>query len=211
MKHQVKSLSELPLLYKPAHESYAQAWHGHRGFAQALIKTLRPGSFVELGVHGGDSYFTFAEALKLYDVNCNSYAVDVWKGDQQSGTYGENIYESVCRENEKYKNSSTLLRMTFDQAAKVLNNISLLHIDGLHTYDAVKKDYDTWNNKVNDMIIFHDINVPWNPDFGVWKLWEEIKEASTFQCFEFMHCFGLAVLCKSQKAVDAVEAIINPQ
>lgn len=209
MKNQIKVLSELSLLYKPTHESYAKAWHGHRGFAQRLARELKPSTFVELGVHGGDSYFTFVEAFKLYGIKCNSYAVDIWSGDEQSGTYGENIYNDVCKENDKYRTYSNLMRMTFDQAAEVITSIDLLHIDGLHTYDAVKKDYDTWSNKVNDMIIFHDINVPWNPDFGVWKLWDEIKSASEFQCYEFMHCFGLAVLCKSQKAVDAMETIIN--
>ena len=209
MSYPVKSVPELPLLYRPNHESFVQAWWGHRGFAQRLARALRPNTFAELGVHAGDSYFAFVEAFDVFEVECNSYAVDLWEGDEHSGVYDNSIYDSVQNVNSKYSSKSNLLKMTFEQAADIVLNIDLLHIDGLHTYDAVKNDYETWNNKVNDMIIFHDINVPWNPEFGVWKLWDEIKKNSSFQCYEFMHCFGLAVLCKSAKAVNAMESIIS--
>ena len=109
--------------------------------------------------------------------------------------------------NKQYPNSK-LLRMPFDQAAGVVGEISLLHIDGLHTYEAVKHDFETWEPKVTDVILLHDICVTENPDFGVWKLWEEIKND---MCFEFHHCHGLAVFCKSERAFRAVQATKSPQ
>ena len=185
-------LPELPLLCQPTHETPYSAWKGHRGFAQRLIKALQPEVFVELGVHAGDSYFTIVETMR----GGKAYGVDTWSGDKHAGFYDDGIWNMVQNVNKQYP-FSTLLRMPFDQAAGVVSDdISLLHIDGLHTYEAVKHDFETWEPKVTDVILLHDICVPENPDFGVWKLWEEIKND---RCFEFHHCHGLAVFCKSER------------
>ena len=196
-------LPELPLLYQPIHETPYSAWKGHRGFAQRLIKALQPEVFVELGVHAGDSYFTIVESMP----SGKAYGVDTWAGDKHAGFYSDDIHNMVCTVNKQYP-FSTLLRMPFDTAASLVqDDISLLHIDGLHTYEAVKHDYETWEPKVRDVVLLHDICVPENPDFGVWKLWEEIKND---KCYEFHHCHGLAVLCKSERGLEAVKQATTP-
>ena len=196
-------MPELPLLYQPAHETSVSAWKGHRGFAQRLIKALQPEVFVELGVHAGDSYFTMVEAMH----NGKAYGVDTWTGDEHAGFYDAGIWKMVQGVNRQYPNSA-LLRMPFDQAVGAVDEISLLHIDGLHTYEAVKHDFETWEPKVRDVVLLHDICVPENPDFGVWKLWEEIKSGNEGVCFEFHHCHGLAVFCKSERGFMAVQDTI---
>ena len=198
-------LPELPLLYPPSHETPYSAWKGHRGFAQRLIKALQPEVFVELGVHAGDSYFTIVESMH----NGKAYGVDTWLGDEHAGFYSDDIHNMVCTVNKQYP-FSTLLRMPFDTAASLVqDDISLLHIDGLHTYEAVKHDFETWEPKVTDVILLHDICVPENPDFGVWKLWEEIKSGNEGVCFEFHHCHGLAVFCKSERGLTAVRKVVQ--
>ena len=200
-------LPELPLLYAPQHETLHSAWKGHRGFAQRLIKALQPEVFVELGVHAGDSYFTIVETMR----GGKAYGVDTWAGDKHAGFYDAGIWKMVQGVNRQYPNSA-LLRMTFDSATSLIqDDINLLHIDGLHTYESVKHDYETWGPKVRDVILLHDICVPENPDFGVWKLWEEIKNDNAGMCFEFHHCHGLAVFCKSERAFRAVQATKSPQ
>ncbi len=200
-------LPELPLLCQPTHETPYSAWKGHRGFAQRLIKALQPEVFVELGVHAGDSYFTIVESMH----NGKAYGVDTWAGDKHAGFYDDGIWKMVQGVNRQYPNSA-LLRMTFDSATSLIqDDINLLHIDGLHTYESVKHDYETWGPKVRDVILLHDICVPENPDFGVWKLWEEIKNDNAGMCFEFHHCHGLAVFCKSERGFRAVQATKSPQ
>ena len=200
-------IPELPLLYQPQHETPYSAWKGHRGFAQRIIKELQPEVFVELGVHAGDSYFTMVDAMRF--ITGKAYGVDTWDGDKHAGFYDDSIWNMVKSVNKQYPNSK-LLRMPFDQAAGVVSDgISLLHIDGLHTYEAVKHDFETWEPKVTDVILLHDICVPENPDFGVWKLWEEIKSGNEGVCFEFHHCHGLAVLCKSERGMAAVKASLK--
>ena len=98
--------------------------------------------------------------------------------------------------------------MTFED-----NSIDILHIDGCHTYEATKNDYEKWVCKVKSdgFILFHDISMK-ERDFGVYRLWDELKEK--YQTLEFHHSYGLGVLCKSHqkhmKLFD-IHQILNDQ
>jgi len=75
------------------------------------------------------------------------------------------------------------------------NSVDLVHIDGLHTYEAVSEDFTNWYPKVKPggVIIFHDVQAR-IMDFGAWKFWEEI--APRYNTFTFKQGFGLGVLRK---------------
>jgi len=173
------------------------SWVGHMPFGYWLINQLRPAVVVELGTHSGNSYFTFCQSVKEFSLSTKCYAVDTWQGDLHAGIYDSTLYEKVhAHNNAHYQNFSRLMRMTFDTALEYFadSSIDLLHIDGLHTYDAVRHDFETWLPKLapGAIVLFHDITVR-ERNFGVWKLWGELTEKYV-NTFEFMHSNGLGVL-----------------
>jgi O-antigen biosynthesis protein len=173
------------------------AWLGHLPFAQWIMKEVSPKIFVELGTHYGHSYFSFCQSVAEFGLTSKCYAVDTWQGDEHSGQYGNDIFTRVSQHNEKhFSRFSKLLRMTFDEAVNYFSDesIELLHIDGLHTYEAVSHDFETWLPKLapGAVVMFHDTNVH-ERNFGVWKLWEELQMRYPNN-LEFTHSHGLGVL-----------------
>ena len=187
--------------FKPDHLAFPDAWVGHIPFGAWLIKTLKPSIFVELGTHSGNSYLAFCQAIREAKLQTLSYAIDTWKGDEHAGFYGEDIYANLKPyHDDHYGNFSNLMRMTFDEAVSYFadQSIDLLHIDGLHTYDAVKHDFETWLPKLSTtaVVLFHDTNVR-EREFGIWKFWLELCKQYPLN-FEFVHSHGLGVIQLSE-------------
>lgn len=186
--------------YKEKFQDFNWPWAGHKFFAYDLVCNIKPRSIVELGTHRGTSFFSFCQAIKDEKIQTKLFAVDTWKGDEHSGFYGEEVFKEVNQIREKYYGNLNinLLRKTFDEAVGEFqdSSIDILHIDGLHTYEAVKHDFETWLNKVKDdgIILFHD-TAEKTADFGVYKLWNELKEK--YRTLEFVHSHGLGVLLKN--------------
>jgi len=180
-------------------------WAGHKYFIYDFIRNLKPHTVVELGTHKGTSFFSMCQAVKDGKLKTKLYAVDTWKGDEHAGFYDESIFAEVNTiKNEYYsKQNIIFLRSLFDDAVTQFknNSIDVLHIDGLHTYEAVKHDFGNWFGKVkeNGIIIFHDTNER-HDDFGVYKLWEELKKK--FKTLEFFHSHGLGILTKNNIIIN---------
>ncbi|MFU8787390.1 MAG: class I SAM-dependent methyltransferase [Methylobacter sp.] len=183
--------------FSPKSLQFPNAWIGHLPFAAWVIKEVKPNVFVELGTHTGNSYFSFCQAADENGIPTKCYAVDTWQGDEHAGLYDDAVFAQVNRyHQEHYAAFSRLLRMTFDEAVTYFadKSIDLLHIDGLHTYEAVRHDFETWLPKLapGAIVLFHDTNVR-ERDFGVWRLWEELQAAYPNN-LEFMHSNGMGVL-----------------
>ena len=182
--------------FSPDLPNFPSAWLGHLPFAAWLIRHLAPDIFVELGTHYGHSYFSFCQSVAEAGLQTKCYAVDTWQGDEHAGQYGDEVFTVVNTFHQRYEGFSKLLRTTFDNAADSFPNesIGLLHIDGLHTYEAVRHDFETWLPKLapGAVVLFHDTNVR-ECDFGVWKFWEELQAVYS-NTLEFRHSFGLGVL-----------------
>jgi hypothetical protein len=183
------------------------AWLEHGPFAFWITGVHRPRCLVELGSHEGFSYMAFCQSVQRNQIDCRCHAVDTWKGDGHAGLYGEEVFSRVNDYNQKhYSIFSRLIRSTFDQALEHFadGSIDLLHIDGLHTYEAVKHDFESWLPKMSNrgIILLHDTNVR-ERDFGVWRLWQEL--AGKYPHFEFSHGYGLGVLGVGSEFPDVIQ------
>lgn len=191
------------IVSEPAYESdllnpelAISPWQGHRDFAYDLIGFVRPRLIVELGVHYGCSYFAFCQAVKDRGLQTRVIGVDTWEGDEHCGHYGGEVYELVARTRASLfdDNRFALRRSRFDEAAGAFddNSIDLLHIDGLHTYDAVRGDFTAWLPKLakDGIVLMHDV-AP-SSGYESARFWGEIKQRHPH--FEFLNQWGLGIL-----------------
>ncbi len=178
-------------------------WLGHTHFAYDLISQYKPEKVVELGTHWGVSFFAFCQAAKDHSPTTKLYAVDTWQGEEHAGRYDEKVITLVKKIKATFYPDLAvhLLRKTFDEAVTDFadQSIDILHIDGLHTYEAVKHDFETWLPKVKSdgLILFHDTTEKGH-GFGVYKLWAELTKKYPMH-FEFPHSHGLGVICLNEK------------
>ena len=187
------------------------SWTGHVPFAFWLVSTLQPRVIVELGVHTGTSYCAFCEEVKRAKLDTACFGIDTWRGDEDSGFYGEEVLRDLREFHDpRYDSFSTLAQTTFDEAATSFpdGSIDLLHLDGLRTYEAVRHDFEMWRTKLSDraLVLFHDTNVRQN-HFGVWRFWEEVKAA--FPHFEFIHSYGLGALGAGKSFPPAIKCLFE--
>jgi len=146
-----------------------------------LLKNLKPGVILEIGTARGGTLF-----LWTYIASNDATIISI---DLPGGPFGGGypalrkfLYKSFAREKQKI----FLIRgdshdpETLNKVKKILGNelIDFLFIDGDHTYEGVKKDFEMYGSLVRKggIIAFHDI-VPHPPERGceVSKFWNEIK------------------------------------
>ncbi len=198
-------------LVLPRYLTEVTSWQGHIPFAMVLVALARPKTLVELGVFKGDSYSAFCQAVDAMKLETKCFGVDTWQGDQHSGPLPEQMYQALKGNNEAaYGRFSKLMRMTFDEALRSFESgsVDILHIDGLHTYEAVKHDFETWLPKMSErgVVLFHDTAVR-HGDFGVWKLWEELT--AKYEGFDFQHSNGLGVLLVGSDVPPALRGFVS--
>ncbi len=205
--------------YRPTFEYQATLWEsldafgwvGHVNFAYDLVSNAKPKVIVELGTHWGVSFFAFCQAVKDHNLPSQLNAVDTWQGEEHAGVYGEEVIKKVKEISSKFFPSLDikLHRSTFDDALASFadHSIDLLHIDGLHTYQAVKHDFESWLPKLknNGIILLHDTSER-GRGFGVWQLWEELVEKYS-GTFLMAHSHGLGFICRNKKLWQAIEPL----
>jgi O-antigen biosynthesis protein len=198
-----------PLFWRAERLGSMSAWWQHVPFAHWIVSATAPRLLVELGTHTGVSYSAFCQAVVREGLATRCHAVDTWRGDAHAGTYGDEVLDELRRfHDERFGAFSTLLQCTFDDALGRIEDgsIDLLHIDGLHTYEAVRHDFESWLPKLSNqaVVMFHDINER-KGDFGVWRLWSELRQR--YLAFEFLHGHALGVLAVGERPPAAVIAL----
>jgi len=139
-----------------------------------IVKSMAPINYLEIGIHCG-SAFTLLGSL----CSGKKLGVDIklpWP-------------QECMEEIEKVAGAHLLmgdspLTSTFDKVVEFCPQYDLIFIDGDHTYEGVKKDFEMYRGLLspNGIIVFHDIDP--NHRYGdgdagqVYKFWQELDEGS---------------------------------
>lgn len=180
---------QLPELY-----NLQSAWIGHEQFADWLVKRVKPKVTVDLGVDYGFSLFTLA-LPKIGTV----YGIDSFEADAHAGYHADN-YDVVLKfkEDNNFDNVE-IIRGWFSEVAKTWDKpIDILHIDGLHTYDAIREDWTNWSPFVlnTGIIIMHDvISFPELSQF-----YNQIVAPKAY----FTHSAGLGIACLDEQLLQEI-------
>jgi len=133
------------------------AWIGHGDFVIDLVELLKPEVIVELGVDWGYSTFCLS-----YPNIGKVYGIDWFQGDAHTSHRDtEDFVRKLHKElSEEFKfNNLEIIKSDFNELYKTWNKkIDILHIDGMHSYDSVKNDFETWYKFCDEksVILFHD-------------------------------------------------------
>lgn len=171
---------------------------GLRDFVYDLVRWQRPKKLVELGCHYGCSSFAFLQAVRDGNLDTGYWGIDTWRGDLFTrNDYRDDVYGEFCRVLSLcYDHMDThLLRCSFQEAAPGFadESIDLLHIDGSHMYEDVRRDFDMWLPKMkkDGVILLHDVAdylFYEGEHLGSWRFFSEL-------CCRFPHVRRLPVSC----------------
>ncbi|MDR1041290.1 MAG: class I SAM-dependent methyltransferase [Deltaproteobacteria bacterium] len=174
-------------------------WHENIPLAFWMAKILRPSVFVELGTENGASYMPFCQVIKRFGAPTKCHAIDLWKPLNKGDNSHQYKFDLVNGHSElHYQGFSTIHRASFDDCVDMFDagEIELLHIDGRHSYEETRHNFDAWADKLSrekGIVIVHDINVVWESEnFGVYRFWDGMR--GKYPSFTFAVGAGLGVL-----------------
>ena len=163
-----------------------------------LARGVKSGCVIEVGSYRGRSS-VFLGKGSLDGAGVPVYAIDPHRqfvgvlggvfGPKDRTAFYRAMLENECSE------IVSLINLSSEQFAHTWREpISLLWIDGDHSYDGVKRDFDCWapGLQPNAKIAFDDAT---DPALGPRKLIDELIASKRFK--EIMNVGKIVVLCKS--------------
>lgn len=140
-----------------------------------LLRQQKIQSYIEIGCRWGGTFVLTNEYLKMFNTVNKSVAVDII--DSPVLDYCLTNYETqFIKKNSQSKEFVTYMKN---------NYFDLIFIDGDHSYDGVKNDYEISKHS-GKIFVFHDIVNDVCP--GVVYFWNELKKTAsdTYDFFEFV-------------------------
>jgi len=145
-----------------------------------LVASLKPRALLEIGSYLGGTLLLFAAVA---DTTAKVLSLDLYR----NATWKFPFYKSFAREAQSVE---LIPANSHDSKAReeVLDILSgdlldFLFIDGDHSYQGVKRDFEMYGNLVRDggLIAFHDIVFSPYPGNEVNKFWNRIKNSYKFE------------------------------
>lgn len=201
-------------------ETMKSAWSNHFWFVVPLVRLMKPKVIVELGTDRGYSLLSFFIATKK--IECKIYGIDSYGsilGKKDPGMKSQTHKDSLkSRLKPLLETKDTLIKdydLTdnieiivdlFSNASKRFENkkIDILHIDGNHSYESVKDDYNHFIKYVNldeGIILFHDVCRIKHK--GVFDFFNEISENK----YWIYPQSGLGIVTKNKKCIEYIHLI----
>jgi hypothetical protein len=138
-------------------------------------------NFLEIGSKLGGSFFALSRVTKGRQISIDLKGGDFGGWITNYHPYLENVYDKRNKYLAKIIPGCELIddfmRMNLNYDLKG-DKLGLAFLDGDHTYEGVKQDYELVKDYVNGWIVFHDINdTPHHRSIGVGvaKLWNELE------------------------------------
>ncbi len=154
-----------------------------------IIEKNPPKNVMEIGTANGGTLFLLT---RMAAPDAHILSVDLPGGKFGGGypDWKEPVYRSFAKKNQTVNliRANSHDKETFAKVSGYLKSkkVDFMFIDGDHTYDGVKEDFNTYKEFLADnaLVMFHDIAPHPNPIYGVDKFWKEIKQQ--FESKEFV-------------------------
>lgn len=136
------------------------------------ISKYRIKSYLEIGCRWGGTFIITREMLANVNGEVKGYVCDIM---QQS---------NILDEYQKYNSFKYIQTGSQNLNRELINqNVDLILIDGDHSYEGLKRDFETCKQFNPKYVSFHDIHSDACPD--VVKFWNEIKH--NYKHYEFIN------------------------
>jgi len=176
------------------------AWLGHVDLAVWLTYRFSPQIVVDLGVDYGVSTYAWGVSGMSQVIG-----IDWFQGDVHAGirdTYVEVVaLGNRMAESLDMGRSVRIWKSSFDEAAASFDRkADIIHLDGLHTYEAVQQDLRAWLPKLakGGLLIMHDIRA--FPD-SVGRIFDGLPQHK----IAFDHSAGLGIVSTDREKIAIID------
>lgn len=176
------------------------AWTAHLEFAVWLTCRFSPRVIVDLGVDYGCSTYGWGVSGISQVIGIDWFRGDAHTGKRDVERETLALGDALIRDHQ-YPNTVRVWRSSFDDAVDALTvPIDVLHVDGLHTSHAIKRDLERWLPRLSPggIVVMHGTRA--FPD-DVGRRFDKLD----YPKIRLEYSTGLGVASRASSTIEAIE------